>query len=563
MEGASEPEPMPRRRRRVVLVLAVGVVVVAAGFVVYWEFIRPRTIAEVFAFEHFQPGTSVAVQGTITRIYRENTTYGTQVSLQLDHYAGCDATGLTSGLETGEVLGDPNATYSIGQAFQTTLHFQSYTINGDPAVWAPELACPFPSGFASLRSTMDVVSRFMGILLVYNGSESGGWQDYRVYAHNGEAYNPSAVGLTLERCDRIVGDTTRFPPGSSLDSAASWDVLRAILTYEIAGGGPSAFSPLADEMTSLRNGTSLNGTLRFVDTNADRMLDNGDILGIRLPPTTSATAWKTYLLQIGTSSGLNSSYVGGEHIIIDGPQGPLEALLSSELPMVDLAYAGTQTGPPLQTTVQVASVRIGPPLPLGAIRYSLSGQTAGGGYFELSGNVSSLPSTTANGVTLSLSDSNSDGLLDAGDRLTVIGAANQTSLDLFLIGPEGGGGMIQWIAGFGPTLGSVRAPTFTLQGSGPWTIRVGVPSWSPELAFNRTLRATLLENGQAVVTNVSLANGTLGTFANGCLNFTDADGDGYLSTGDYFSLSGKATNQYQIVVTAFFGVDQFSSPVIP
>ena len=120
-------------------------VVVAAGFVVWWEFIRPRTIAEVFAFEHFQPGTSVTVQGTITGIYRENTTYGPKVALQLDNYAGCNATGITSGLEAGQVFGDPGGTYSVGQTFQTTLQFQPYTINGGPAVSAPELACPFPS----------------------------------------------------------------------------------------------------------------------------------------------------------------------------------------------------------------------------------------------------------------------------------------------------------------------------------------------------------------------------------------------------------------------------------
>ncbi len=562
MEGAPEPAPKPSRKRRVVLVIIVAAVVVAAGFDVWWEFIRPRTIAEVFAFDHFQPGTSVTVQGTITRIYRENTTYGPMVALQLDNYTGCNATGLTAGLETGQVFGDPNATYSIGQMFQTTLHFQSYTINGDPAVWAPELACPLPSGFASLRSTMDAVSTLMGILLVYNRTEAGGWQDYRVLTRNAEAYSLNVLPVTLERCGRIVGNTARFPPGTSLDSAASWDVLRAILYYEAAGGGPSIFAPLADRMTSLRDGTSVNGTLRFIDANADGKLDDGDRLNIRLPPTASATSWDTYLLQIGVPFGMNGTYVASEHILINGPEGPLEALPSSELPMLDLAYVGTQPGPPLQTTVQVASVRIGPPIPLADARYSLAGQTASGGFLSLSGNLTSLPTTTGNGATLSFSDSNGDNLLDAGDRFTVTGVANQTDLTLYLFGPQGGGGTVSWIAGYGTILGRVWPPTFTVQGSGPWTLRVAVPMWSPELAFNRTVRVTLMENYQAVLTNVSLANGTLGTFANGSLSFTDADGDGYLSTGDYFTLSGTAPNRYEVDITAFFGVERFSSPLI-
>ncbi len=558
MEGSPKPAAKPSRKRRTVLVLLVAVVVVAAGFVVYWEFIRPRTIAEVFAFEHFQPGTSVAVQGTITGIYRENTTYGPRVALQLDHSTGCNPIGLTTGFDTGQVFGDPNATYSIGQTFQTTLHFQSYTINGDPAVSAPELACPFPTGFTSLRNLWDLISRIQGILLLYNGSMPGGWQDYRILTRNGEAYNLSTLPVTLERCERVVGTTARFPPGSAVDSAASWGVLLTILTYEAAGGGPSIFSPLADRMASLRDGTSVNGSLRFIDANADGMLDNGDRFDIRLPPTTASNAWATYLLQIGAA---NVSYSGSARILINGPQGPLEALLSSQLPMVDLAYAGSQPGPPLQTTVQVASVRIGPPLPLAATRYQLTGQTGSGGFFNLFGNLTSLPTTT-DGMTISFTDENGDNLLDAGDRFTVTGAANQTDLSLSFLGPVGLAGRIDWISGFGSILGQVPRPTFTVQGHGPWRIGVGVPSWSPELAFNRTLRVTLFDNGQAVLTNVSLVNGTLGTFADGSLDFTDADRDSYLSTGDYFTLSATVPNQYQIEITAFFGVDRFTSPLL-
>lgn len=558
MEGAPEPAPEPGRRRRVLLVFIVAAVVVAAGFVVYWEFIRPRTIAEVFAFDHFQPGSAVTVAGTITRIYRQNTSYGPKVVLQLDSNTECNVTGLGF----GDVFGDPNATYSIGQVFQTTLHFQRYTIDGNPAVTAPELACPFPEGFTTLRGLLDAVSSLAGILLVYNGSAPGGWQDYRILTRNGDAFNLSVLPVTLEKTDTIVGSTSRFPPGSALDSAASWDVLLTMLTYGAAGGGPSLFFPLVDRMSSLRDGTSANGSLRFIDANADRMLDDGDRLDIRLPPTTAPTDWDTYLLQVGVPFGLNSTYTASEHILLNGPQGPLEALLSSERPQFELAYAGTQVGPPTSSTVQVNAVPIGPALPLSTVRFSLNVQTGATGNAQLFGNVTSLPETTSTGVTLSFTDTNGDNLLDIGDRFTVTGAANQSTLNLIFYSPDGGAGSISWIVGFGPILDGIGNLKFTAQGSGPWTIRTDAPSWSPELAFNRTLQVTLLENGEAVLTNVSLVNGTLGTFANGSLGFTDADRDGYLSTGDYFTLSGKVTNVYALEVTAFFGVDRFASPLI-
>lgn len=562
MEGSAPAARTRVPRRRALLVLAVAAIVVVAGFVVWWEFVRPRSIAEVFAFDHFQPGTTVIVQGTITRIYWENTTYGPRVALQLDGRRECSATDLVTGPAAGQVFGDPSVTYSIGQPFQTTLHFQSYTINGDPAVTAPELACPFPSGFTALRSLADSVSRIQGILLVYNGSDVGGWQEYRVFTRNGDAYNLSALPVTLQRSDRLVGTTPRFPAGTALDSTTSWDVLLTVLMYGAVGEAPSLLYPVIDRMASMLDGSSANGSLRFIDANANRMLDNGDRLDVRLPPTASSTSWETYLLRIGMPFDSNWSYVASEHILLNGPAGPLEVLPSSELPMVDLAYAGTRSGPPLESSVQVASIRIGRPLPLAAVRYALSARTVGS-HSSIMGNLTSLPETTVDGVTLSFNDTNGDNLLDAGDRFTVAGAANQTHLNLFVFGPAGGGGEIDWIVGFGPIWRSVPFPTFTIQGSGPWLIQADVPSWSPELALNRTVRATLYENYSAVVTNMTLADGTPATFAGGSLTFTDADRDGYLSTGDYFTLRGNPGARYRLEVTCFFGGQTLAELFIP
>ena len=72
--------------------------------------------------------------------------------------------------------------------------------------------------------------------------------------------------------------------------------------------------------------------------------------------------------------------------------------------------------------------------------------------------------------------------------------------------------------------------------------------------MNRTLRASLLENGIAVLTNVSLASGILGTFANGTLALTDSDGDGSLSTGDVFTVTGVSTNRYVLEVSVLYGL---------
>ncbi len=543
MEGSPEPAAKPSRRRHFLLVLVVVAVVVVAGFVVYWEFIRPRTIAEVFALDPFQPGSSIAVQGTITGIFRANTTYGPEVSLQLDHFAGCNVRGLTSGLETGQVFGDPNATYAIGQTFQTTLHFQTYTINGDPGVSAPELACPFPLLFAAVGSFYDAVGQISGIRLVYNATGPGGWRDYRILTANDAPFNLSVLPATLRKSTPILGDNPQLPMGGPVDSASRWSALASL---QLAAPAGTVTFPIVDQMTSLANETSANGTLRFVDANADRKLDDGDRLEVRLPPTSSSAAWDTYMLVLG--GGPHGSYVGGAHLILNGPEGPLDPLPSSALPWADLAYVGTDPGPPLQSTIRVASLPVGSPFPLSLVSCAVLGWN---GSPQIDADLTTLPVTSAGGVTLSFTDANADGLLDAGDRFTLAGAANRSEWELILRGPNLGLAFLTWIVGFGPTIGALPSPTFSTQGSDPWTI-TATTSWSPELAFNRTPRVTLVANEETIIANATLVNGTLGSSANGTLNFTDADGDGYLSTGDYFILQGKPFVSYELSITFFF-----------
>src|SRR3989441_5795514 len=136
--GMEPPKPggMPRRRRRVILVFAVSAIVVVAGFLVWDVFVRPRSLAEVYGFDHWSPGSTVTVVGKITSIERQNTSYGPEVYLGL--YGGPRCAG------GPRVVGGPTAEDEIGARFQTNLPFQRYTINGDPAGSPPRLQCSLP-----------------------------------------------------------------------------------------------------------------------------------------------------------------------------------------------------------------------------------------------------------------------------------------------------------------------------------------------------------------------------------------------------------------------------------
>jgi len=252
----AKPGRKPRTSRRIILVLGVSAIVIASAFAVWVLFVRPRTLAEVYGFGRWSPGSAVAIEGTITSIVRENTSYGPEVYLGLDGGSECP--------NSPNVVGDPTATYAIGARFQTTLHFQALSVNGDPAVSAPELHCPFPSALEAIGTVLDAVSLVGGrILLAYNGTGPNGVVHYEILTANGRAYRPDTLPATLRKSVPIQGSNPALPAGGPIDSPARWRDFGA-LQFLRASGAYSEF-PIVDDMPSLAAGVSRNGSLRFVD----------------------------------------------------------------------------------------------------------------------------------------------------------------------------------------------------------------------------------------------------------------------------------------------------------
>jgi len=534
-----KPKGIPRRKRRVVLVIAVSAIVVAAGFLVWEVFVRPRSLAEVYGFDHWSPGSTVTIVGMITSIERQNTSYGPEVYLELDGGPGCAG--------GPSVVGDPTATYAIGARFQTTLHFQRYTINGDPAVSAPELRCPFPLTLGAIGTVLDAGSLYAGrLFLVYNGTASNGTVHYEIVTANGAAYRPDTLPATLRKSTPLQGSDPILPAGAPIDSFARWIDFGG-LQYLGTLGAYQEF-PIVDEMTSLAAGISRNGSLRFVDANHNGLVDDGDRLDVNLAATGSPTTWDTYQLIIGGLFAAPETYVACTRFILNGPMGPFDIPLPERRDShVRLRYAGDTFGTTFTSRIDVRP-GLGPAAAISDVRFFVQ---AGGS--SANGTLSNLPITLSNGVSLSLTDANGNGRLDSGDMFRAAGLSNRTSVTLSLAQGDASVGDIDWVVGYGEPIGRVPTLTFTTQGTNPWHATANFPFWSPELALNRTLRASLLENGIPVLTNVSLSSGILGTFANGTLALADSDGDGSLSTGDVFTVTGVSTNRYVLEVSVFYG----------
>src|SRR6266566_132061 len=210
--------------------------------------------------------------------------------------------------------------------------------------------------------------------------------------------------------------------------------------------------------------------------------------------TGSPTGWDTYQLVIGGLFAAPQTYVGGARFILNGPSGPLDVPLGKRAEaQVGLRYAGDTFGTAATSRIEVAPM-FGPAPAL----------------------------------------------------------ANHTSVSLYLAQGNASVGTIAWVVGYGEPIGRLPPLTFTTQGTNPWQATANAWFWGPELALNRTIRASLLENGIAVLTNVSVVGGILGTFANGTLAFTDSDGDGSLSTGDVFTVTGASGNRYELDVSVLY-----------
>ena len=213
---------------------------------------------------------------------------------------------------------------------------------------------------------------------------------------------------------------------------------------------------------------------------------------------------------------------------------------------VKLRYAGDTFGTTFTSRIDVRP-GFGPAPAISDVRFFVQAGGSSG-----NGTLSNLPITLSNGVSLSLTDANGNGRLDSGDVFRAAGLANRTSVTLDLAQANASVGDIFWVVGYGEPIGRVPLLTFTSQGTNPWYATAKSPFWSPELALNRSLRASLLENGIPVLTNVPLSSGIFGTFANGTLALTDSDGDGSLSTGDAFTVTGASSNRYELDVSVLF-----------
>ncbi len=543
MEGETRKPAWGRRWKATLAALFVADILIvssAAAWQVVW---RPRSVAELAGMTSFTAGTTVDIEGQITLIDRWNSTYGPMVALILDGGRGCSAA----------VLGDPAVDYAVGQRIRTTLHFQEYRMNGDRAVTAPELPCPLPLDYATLGPlSFDLALNVRGFGLSFSSYSTDGWATYEVVTRNGDAYPLGLVPVALWKRDPIGNATSPY----ALESWDAWDADwndewgRLYTNY-------SLHATQIDSMASLGDAASRTGLIRYVDRNADGLLDDGDRIQLRLDPT-AGNAYETYILDLAAFPGFNPSRLFGGRYILNGPEGPYD-ILGESLGVVQLRHVSDHVGPSVNSTLEVGGLRGTTPSPYGRCAFTLyagDGSLPGDRGFITQGT---LP--LHGNLTITFDDGNGDGLLDAGDAFLITGLTNRTTATLSVDCGNLGRGSLRWYPGVGYVALPFPPVDLTPTPSPPYRVDVRVAYPHPDLAFARNVTVTLQEAAspyfdyQTVLDEAPLRNGTIGTFGSGgSLAFVDADGNGALSTGDRFDLQGtNSTSDYRLWVSVLFG----------
>ena len=281
------------------------------GSWLWYDSIRVLTIRDVLGGRSFSPGSRI-LEGTITGVSRFSTTYGPIVVLGLDGDPTCFA---------GSVFGDPAVEYQTGSRFRTVLHFETFVVDGTSGVWAPELACPFLWNKVSASSDADDESSDRGRVLRPVEMSADGWMSYRV----DQTWPPETNVYEVGELFALLGERTTSPTESAVDSAPEWrsfwgrEMSALGLFFPIVGSGNACWGPEIDRLRPLSDDTSLYNRIRFVDANANDVVDEDDVFQVRLDPVEGNT-YQTYFLEFGPAEGY---YIGGKYIL-HGPHGPYE-----------------------------------------------------------------------------------------------------------------------------------------------------------------------------------------------------------------------------------------------
>lgn len=544
--GIEEPEDVkvpPRDRRRLmkqVLAIVVGFSVILASLGIWFAYFDHKTIDEIGerhlwmdggdGFEGSLAGTTLVLEGEVTRYEIFNTTLGTLSFIELDgnreHYL--------------VKWGDPS--FSAGDKLVTDVHFEWSRYNDFKSVLSPQL------NHRVLDFALDserVLHCFGGICLSSRNDNTMEAVIVEVFLPMGQGFPLSLFNASIKR-----GVTAHGQDRDDLNHGYS-------------------NNPELDHITALDSGIGENGILEFTDANSNGLLDDGDYFTMDLAPPSEDSAIQSYLLQVNEvlrTQPLVQGVLAGSAYIAMTNKGLLKFLprgieFGSHYGGRFEIGAEYEDSDGTSTEIVVVEVRGSSPHLLERGTCALNRHPPYFlGYTSLKEGKVALEENTS----IEFSDTNKDGHLNAGDTFTISGLEKWTKYTLEVSGyPEDFRNIaITWRTGMGAYTGHV--PVIEWRNPEPLDAPVnsiyklqidkmyGIPDVQFEYkSYAERFRVEVDVDGAPLVAMTFLeANFSLESFPLE-ITFYDADNNSYVNAGDYFIV--EASNPVEVELTLHYG----------
>jgi len=522
------------------IVFFVAFVIIAPLIIGGWIVYGPKTIGQVYAgfddkkmsFTNHKEGDTVKLQGKITKIEYYNTTYGNYSLLTLDDTPKIKE--LTIG-----VFVKSKSSYHVGNSISITLHFKKYQFNNDTFIAAEELFTPLYFYIFSIETVVSGIGLVGGIILVPMPTAAG--MEFTIYL----PMDPQRSGYPLSLFSLSLTKGNHFGTSDIID----------LQTVSHPGGG-NYYGSSVDVNENL-SGPSLNGIVEFKDIINPGMLDTGDKISLKLPPTSDNYSFNSYALMFGAEKNLISgaTYFANGHLgVLDYPSGPMEWV---HLTMINDSYVGGVW----KTVFKVTDI----PGVIAPYHHELK-------WYELELTFNGLPlgckgvithglvcTDDRNSRTITYRDYDHDIILNSPDEITYESTVtNENRQVLRVESAETGNtvGQISWLRGVGVITGSHQNIDYNITRLSPYNVSLVVKRIYGEpgrLLTNSTdyvqFEAHLFEDYLSVI-NATLVNGTVGKKNGTVLVFVDHDRNGYFNAGDRFEVTCKLGKYYKLRLVA-------------
>ena len=524
---------MGTKRKRLFAIVAVILMIGAVSFF-YWQYTTPKSIHTIYqdldkvkqTFQNYKPGDEVPVTGKITAIEDFNTTGGPVRIVMLDGATRSEG-----------IIVSPGSDYKVGDQFTTTLHFKQYRYNNDTIVSAKELFGPLPFLPLELsRIIHDVSVGYSGLVLL--PERTNGNMLITVFA---TVFEPHG-GYPLELLNLTLRKGKHFGPQDVADlTPGGWT--------EIDGKritGDSTAYQVMDSMSAL-NMNSSNGMLEFLDGGNIGRLDGGDRFILKVPLPNEPNAYESYFLQLEA----RGMFELAQYVVVANDK-PLRYV--TEPSFLQIKPRSDVQDAKGRTLTLMVSCSVGQSLfPCYKYDWVLRDADSDTSSSGKLGDVIGDPS-------LRYSDANANGLLDYPDEMVIRNATPLKKYSITLAtklyssknwenSPTRGANWsysLRWISGLGicPLSGCYAWMDSCQTSPGSFLVNVSQMYGEPgvSLAWGN-IRVALSQNGSGILDDCPLVGGPMnGTGA--VLNFTDADANGYINEGDFFTLTGRPGASY-------------------